>query len=251
MKINIAIVDDLQTDNERLYFDICSWHCPDGVTLGSILRCQSGTAMLEQFEPGNIHIIFMDICMDELNGIETASRIREMDTSVMIVFITTSREFAFDAFPVHPFDYIIKPYKRSQLIDVLNEAARVLVTEDPEIPVRVLRTQHSLLVGKISAAISRGHTVEFILSEGQSIISNMTFAEVEELLAAQQRFLMCNRGLIINMDHVESTDSEVFRMKDGQDYPIRIRGRAKVLSDFSRYQFSRMRGTFMKHGEAK
>ena len=60
-----------------------------------------------------------------------------------------------------------------------------------------------------------------------------------------------NCVMIINMDHVESTDGEVFRMKDGQDYPIRIRGRAKVLSDFSRYQFSRMRGTFMKHGEAK
>ena len=250
MKLNIAIVDDQERDRERLRFDISHWSWPSSVELGDIQCFPSGEALLENFEPAAVQLVFMDIYMDELNGIDTARRLRARDTRVLIVFLTTSREFAFDAFPIHPFDYIVKPYERARLVGILNEAVRALVAEDPEITIRVPRSQYTLPLRTLSAAVSQGHGVEVSLADGRCLQSIMSLPEFEGLLAEDPRFVCCNRGIIVNMEQVESTDNSVFKMKNGQVYPIRVRGRAKVLSDFSQYQMSRLRGA-VNSGEAK
>ncbi|MCR5346404.1 MAG: LytTR family DNA-binding domain-containing protein [Fretibacterium sp.] len=250
MKFNIAIVDDQERDSERLRLDIGRWSSPGNSTLGTIQCFPSGESLLEKFEPMAFQLVFMDIYMDKLNGIETARQLRSMDASMLIVFLTTSRDFAFDAFPIHPFDYIIKPYERSRLDGILNEAVRVLMAEDPEIVIQISRQQYHLPLRTIISAVSQGHTVEICLTDGSRLLCSMSMTEFEGLLADDPRFLLCNRGVIINMEQVASADNEVFRMKNGQVYPIRVRGRAKILSDFSQYQMSRLRG-FTKITEAK
>ena len=250
MKLNIAIVDDRQEDIELLRLHIINWRCPDGVAVGNILCCSSGEGVLSFFQPGEIQLFFLDIRMEDINGIETAKRIRVTDPGALIAFVTSSREFAFDAFPIHPFDYIVKPYTKAQIDHVLNEAVRVLTSAEPEVTIRVSHGTRVLPMRRISAALSQNRGVEFALSDGQSVESVMTFAEVEELLMEHERFLMCNRGLIVNMDNILSSIGESFKMKDGHTYPIRVRGRAGVLSAFSQYQMSRLRG-MNKNGEAK
>ena len=61
------------------------------------------------YEPGHSDLVFLDICMGDVNGIELARHLRAVDEKVLIVFLTTSSEYAFDAFPIHPFDYLMKP----------------------------------------------------------------------------------------------------------------------------------------------
>jgi len=233
-----------------LRLNIVNWHCPDGVTVGNILCCSSGEGVLKFFQPGEIQLFFMDIRMGEINGIETAKRIGMVDPGALVVFVTSSREFVFDAFPLHPFDYIVKPYRMVQITHVLDEAVRVLTSVEPEVAVRIPRGTHVLPIRRISAALSQNHGVEFVLSDGQSVASVMTFAETEKLLMGHERFLMCNRGLIVNMDYILSSTGDAFKMKDGHVYPIRVRGRTGVLSAFSQYQMSRLRG-MNKNGEAK
>ena len=60
-------------------------------------------------------VVFLDICMEGTNGIETAQRLRAADPDLLIVFVTSSPEYVWDAFPVHPFDYLLKPYKEESL----------------------------------------------------------------------------------------------------------------------------------------
>ena len=83
MKLQIAIVDDLAIDRQRLDQDIQSWLAAEDGTLGTVRCFSDAQELLSQFEPGEYHIIFMDICMDDLNGIEAAKRIRAMDTRVL------------------------------------------------------------------------------------------------------------------------------------------------------------------------
>ena len=72
----------------------------------------------------------------------------------------------------------------------------------------------------------------------------MKFREVEADLMNYRRFLMCNRGLIINMDCVSSLsrDKSSIIMNDGTSYGIKVRGRTEIISEFTQYQISRMRG---------
>ena len=92
------------------------------------------------------------------------------------------------------------------------------------------------------AVTSRGHAVDVILDSGNKLSSTMKFSDLEEQLSLDKRFLSCNRGIVINMDHILSLDEDVFKMKDGSSYPIRVRERAKVISQYTRYMLSRVGG---------
>ncbi len=182
--------------------------------------------------------------MNDLNGIQTAQKLRAADNKALLVFTTTSSEYAFDAFPLHPFDYIIKPCTQEKLGRVLTEAVNFLDTPEPVIDVQVSRSTYKLRLRDISVVMSRDHFVEVVLADGRCILCSMRFRDVEEPLAKDPRFLLCNRGVIINMDCAASLsrNREVFIMSDGTTIPIRIRGSAKVIEAFTQYQISRIRG---------
>lgn len=241
-EVHIAIVDDLKSDRDRLAGDIESWALRAGVSLSGMRQFVSGESFLAKYSPGEWDIIFLDIVMDELTGIQTAERIRSLDMDVLLIFVTSSQEYAFDAFPVHPFDYLIKPHTRERLFGLLDEALRVLVREEPAVTVRSARTEVSLELRSITAVSSQGHNVEIACADGRKIMANATFADLAEKLQKDQRFLLCNRGVLINMDQVSTLMDDAFVMKDGSQYALRVRGRAQVVSDFSRYQLSRIRG---------
>ncbi len=251
MNLNIAVVDDTRRDSEKLTRDIRRWFIdtkPADETLESVTCFADGESLLRVFEPDKFQIVFMDIIMTSFTGIDTARAVRLRDNKALLIFTTTSREYAFDAFPLHPFDYIVKPCDAGKLGRVLSEAVSYLETPEPVIDVRVSRSTYTLRLRDISTVMSRDHFVEVVLSDGRCILCSMAFKEVEPLLTADPRFLLCNRGLIINMDCAASLsrNRESFIMNDGLTVPIRVRGRAKVISDFTQYQISRIRGG-MRH----
>ena len=59
--------------------------------------------------PGEVDLLFLDIEMRDLNGMETAQRIREFDEQIMIVFLTGYSEFVFEGYGVGALDYLVKP----------------------------------------------------------------------------------------------------------------------------------------------
>ena len=69
-------------------------------------------------------LIFLDIQMKPLNGMETAKRIRSLDEGVLIVFITAWKEYVFDAFDVGAFHYLLKPVQLQKLREILQRAQR-------------------------------------------------------------------------------------------------------------------------------
>ena len=106
MNIRIAIVDDQAQTRKLLRQDLLV-RVPDGA---SIACFDGGEAFLSGFTPGDDALVFLDICMEGMNGIEVAQRVRKRSARCLIVFLTSSKEYAFDAFPIHPFDYLVKPY---------------------------------------------------------------------------------------------------------------------------------------------
>ena len=193
-------------------------------------------------------IVFLDIIMNSMNGIQTAQRLRHSDAKTLLVFTTTSREYVFDAFPLHPFDYIVKPCVQEKLAHVLSEAVRFLETPEPVLNVRVSRSVYSVPLHDISAILSHDHFVDVILSDGKCILCSMAFHEAESGVAGDSRFILCNRGVLINMDCVASLsrDKESFIMNDGSHYAIKVRGRGRVIADFTQYQISRIRGKTLR-----
>ena len=240
MKIRIALVDDLKQDREHLESCINDFFAEKSSDAFSVESFESAESFLPIFVPGKYDLVFLDICMDEMNGIELAKELRAIDAHLMIVFQTTAREYAFDAFPIHPFDYLIKPCRQDEMSAVLEEAMRVLSAGDPVIRVLASRAEYDVPLRSLIAAVSSGHNTELALTNKQRLTAVESFRNISSKIEDDKRFLLINRGIMINMDHVLSPKDGTMHMKDGSAYPIKVNGRSTVLSAFSQYMISKM-----------
>lgn len=69
--------------------------------------------------PGEIDLLFLDVEMPGVNGMETAERIREFDKNMMLVFVTGYADYVFDGYRVGALDYVIKPAGRERLYEIM------------------------------------------------------------------------------------------------------------------------------------
>ena len=107
MKLQTAIVEDQKPDAERLEQLLKKAFGEEEILCR---RFVCGDDFLKEFPGEGYQVVFLDICMEGTNGIETARQLRAADPELLIVFVTSSPEYVWDAFPVHPFDYLLKPY---------------------------------------------------------------------------------------------------------------------------------------------
>ena len=211
----------------ELRFAVVEDRLPDAQRLESLLRLafgggqplvcdhyESGDAFLAAFPSKNYQVVFLDICMEGTNGIETARILRRADPDLLLVFVTSSPEYVWDAFPVHPFDYLLKPYREEKQV---------------HLPLR-----------KIQYAMAQNHYVRIVSDDGECRTVS-TFSQVEQLLRAQENFIVCNRGVILNMDKVLRLDSDCFEMLDGTCLPVRQKDKNTLFAQFTQYQFRHMR----------
>ena len=237
----------------ELRFAVVEDRLPDAQRLESLLRLafgggqplvcdhyESGDAFLAAFPSKNYQVVFLDICMEGTNGIETARILRRTDPDLLLVFVTSSPEYVWDAFPVHPFDYLLKPYREEKLFQLADELRRVLFRAEPELEVRIARQQVHLPLRKIQYAMAQNHYVR-IVSDDSECRAVSTFSQVEQLLRAQENFIVCNRGVILNMDKVLRLDSDCFEMLDGTCLPVRQKDKNTLFAQFTQYQFRHMR----------
>ena len=105
--MRIAIVDDIKAEQEFL------GRCLNRYCTEQLVPCEAAT-----FDSGSAFIkngifdydlIFLDIYMPGLNGLDTAARIRETNKDVLLIFTTTSADFAVKSYRVRAFDYLVKP----------------------------------------------------------------------------------------------------------------------------------------------
>ena len=146
----------------ELRFAVVEDRLPDAQRLESLLRLafgggqplvcdhyESGDAFLAAFPSKEYQVIFLDICMEGTNGIETARILRRADPDLLLVFVTSSPEYVWDAFPVHPFDYLLKPYREEKLFQLADELRRspfsLILPCKGQVPLRLLSSDQILL----------------------------------------------------------------------------------------------------------
>ena len=183
MLLRIAIVDDLPQDAERLQQALTA----EGQT--NIIRYESGDALLSAISPEQLDALFLDICMEGTNGIDTARKLREQAPTLPIVFVTSSKEYVWQSFPVHPFDYLLKPYKEEKIRQLTAELRRVLCRQEPELEVRIARQIVRLPLTKIYYATAQNHYVRVVTDDGECR-ATANFAQVQEQLMTQPDFLV-------------------------------------------------------------
>lgn len=240
MDLRIVIVDDIEAERSRLTANLEAFAKRTPGVRVCVSCYVSAEDFLKVFKRGVADIAFLDVCMDGMNGIQLATRLRSLDSNLLIVFVTTSKEFALDAYSSHPFDYLLKPYDSSQITKIMTDALLVLEREEPTITVRVPRDQKTIPLRSIVSAESRGHKTLLLLEDGSKVESTMPFSEIEGLVGDDPRFLVVNRGVLVNLDFAARPEGDVLVMESGASYPLRKRDRARLASKISNYLLVRM-----------
>ncbi|MDR0943586.1 MAG: response regulator [Ruminococcus sp.] len=127
-KLRIAICEDMKKDRDRLLTLVRE--------TGASAKCDifpSGEALLERFRKGMYHLIYLDIYMIDISGMETARRIRERDESVLLAFTTTSRDHAFEANKYRSLLYIEKPVTADMIAHTITLAEALKSKRESEI----------------------------------------------------------------------------------------------------------------------
>lgn len=102
--MNIAICDDEPVFLKKLYKKLTDMKIPDC----RIHEFTSGKELLKLYVKGMYEVVILDVEMPDLNGLQTAERIRQIDKSVIISFLTNYAEFAVHGYDVGAFRYILK-----------------------------------------------------------------------------------------------------------------------------------------------
>ena len=240
MDLRIAIVDDMEDDRARLSKDIRALLAQKGCSC-DILTFTSAEEFLSNKSSGTTNIAFLDVRMGGMDGIELAKRLRDVDTSLIIVFVTSSREYALDAFPIHPFDYLVKPYTITRLSTVLDDILAVLLSRADQKSIRINVPYGSMdvPVDSVVTIEARSHSSVLTLADGQEIRSTMSFAEVYALVTSDDCFLLINRGVVINMDHVVSVEGATVVLDGGARLPLRKRDRSELARAITQHMISR------------
>lgn len=234
--MNIAIIDDIASDAEQLKRIITSYFENRQIPT-EIRYFSSAEAFFDDYRPGNFQILFLDIYMDGITGMEAARRIRNQSDDCILVFVTTSSEFAVESYDVNAAYYLLKPFQPEKLCQILDsfrlkEAlhARYIEIISDRVPVRV--PLHSILYEDTFRNAVCLHT------DAGPLRSYLTFHKFEEQIRDCHNFLSCYRGCMVNMDRIQEATDDGFLLDNGETVQIRKRGSAAIRKAYLQYLFS-------------
>ena len=117
----IVICDDVEI--ERLLLkEILSQYFEEINEEISIIEYDSGETLAADVEEGyvDMELLFLDIYMKKLNGMETARKLRQLQCRVPIIFLTASPDYAIESYEVQASGYLLKPFSEEKLMKILN-----------------------------------------------------------------------------------------------------------------------------------
>ena len=229
--IRIAMVEDEAAVREQLMGYVQRYTRQYGTEF-SVTEFADGVDILENYRPV-YDIVFLDVEMKHLDGMETARRIRALDADVVLIFITNMAQYAIRGYSVGALDYVLKPVPYFAFSEQLKKAEKNLAR----------RASHYLMVpvesglrrldsSRLYYLESEGHRVHYYTEDGDFSAPG-TLKAVEEKLAGRP-FARCNSGYLVNLAYVSSVQMNTVQVGPHQLQVSRPRRKAflEALADY-------------------
>jgi len=178
---------------------------------------RSGEELLKSL--GRFDVVFLDILMEGMDGMETARRCRKLAFNKMLVFFSSSRDYVFDAYDVEAFHYLVKPVDQGKLRNVLKRVMeRERQVSQNYIMVSRERQMRKLFLDSIWYFEIQGRQIQ--VHEEQGVF---TWYEQIGILEKQLRgkgFFRCHKSYLINLKYVEIYNRQEAILDNGERIPI-------------------------------
>lgn len=217
--MRIAICDDNKVYIDEAKTQIDKWLSLSDIS-SQILIFDNGGDLITENKRKPIDIIFLDIVMPLLNGIDTAKEIREFDDKTKIIFLTSAEEFAVASYKVEASDYLLKPVNYDELSKALFKVTQELKKTQSSIVIHTTDGFKKVYLNEIeyAEASHKGTTI--------SLISGITLKSVDPLYFFEQQlsieagFFKCHRSYFVNILNIDNYSQGEVKTKTGKRVPI-------------------------------
>lgn len=214
LSMRIAIVDDIASEREILRNRLNAQLARLSLD-ARIFDFSSGGDFLSAAGKERFSLVFLDIYMEDESGVETAESLRSFDTDCLLMFTTSSKDHALDGFRVRAFHYLVKPYTDTDLSALFDEIIKLFPPKDRYIEVNAAGGTVRLRFQEILYAEHYQHQIHIHRTSGESTVTRQTFREFTASLT-DKCFFLCNRGVIVNLEHTEDFNGTEFILKNGK-----------------------------------
>lgn len=214
-------------DNEDIYLNfyedkIKSYAKKFNLLLETI-RFSSGESLLFYLNdhPNKFQLIYLDIMMGKLNGIETALEIRKFNPHAKIIFLTSSESFVFTAFDAQATHYLLKDIHDDKFETVLQSTLKHIEAEQTTDLFKIKQQQDEIIVpyNQITYFESYKRQILTYLSNDRMIEFYYKFSTlVSELV--NKPFIQIHRSYIVNLQYIHKLTKTEITLKTGQILPV-------------------------------
>lgn len=209
-------------------------------------HAESGEELIEQYRLHKPDVIFLDVEMPGMSGVEAAKAITEMkEESPLFIFTTAYDEYAMDAFDIEAIDYLLKPYEEANFKRAISrlrkaisskESKHAVIEQQPATDKLLIDDGERMVVlspDSIYYAVPHKKQLE-IHTEDKVIRSKMTLQELEDKLK-NHSFFRTHRSYLVNLNHIleitpwfNGTSNVTLKDKEQTKIPV-SRAASKIL----------------------
>jgi DNA-binding LytR/AlgR family response regulator len=224
--MNIAIVDDMVAECETLRSLLKQYENERKHPI-QIKEFHSGKELLRDYIPSTYDVIFLDIFINDENGVDCARKLRQLDGNVNLIFLTTSPEFGVKSYDVRAADYIVKPATLDKLERALSYCRIAELADKPSVTVTTRQQPLKIELDRIFYADFQNRTTCIHLTDCLIPVSG-SFTELFEQLAEYPQFMSCFKGIVVNLLEVQDVFDDGLILKNGEHLPVSRRLQRQV-----------------------
>lgn len=180
-----------------------------------VAEVATGQETVKIFEQEKMDIVFLDVDMPGMNGVEAAKLILDINPKCVIVFITAHDDYMQEAFELYAFDYIVKPFKMERLHKTVKRIIEMKVQIASSMREKLRENKEELLLKvKDGMAIIKKDDILMVERENRQTIVitkngeytvNRSLQDIEQILPIDT-FIRSHKSYIINIEAIESIE---------------------------------------------
>lgn len=235
--IRVGVVEDDPASIDRILSHLDRFQREHGQRF-HVGAFQDGADIIEDYRP-DWDILFMDIQMERVDGMTAAKRIREVDSEVVLIFVTSAPQFAIHGYEVGALSYLLKPVSWASFEPELERSIarlnarerRNLLFTTTDGARRRVDLSEVLYLESV-----RHHVLIHTPSEDFTVVATLKAMEAE---LVGEGFFRCNSGFLVNFRHVTGVEGNDCRVRGGIRVPISRPRKKDFLSALTAYVSAR------------
>jgi DNA-binding LytR/AlgR family response regulator len=231
--IKVAVVEDDETCSNLIVSFIKKYGRENSQEF-AVTSYEDGYDIAEHYDD-SYDVIFLDIEMKIMNGLEAAERIRSRDQQTVIIFITNMIQYAIKGYSVNALDYVLKPLSYYAFSQSMKKAMNIVSREKNRfVTINIRSGIEKITISHIGWIESQGHRLTFHTEDGDSETTVYSMKDIETNLYGDG-FRRCNNGCLVNLSKVVAINGNQVIMADGTALPISRGRKNSFFTDLTTY----------------